>query len=132
MIISAVFITLFLIFVGFLIFLFSENIVPIRLGIIFAAVHFVLILFVSGYIYWGIQGDSETVMLFLLIYALDFPVSFLTLPLNSAWTKFIGNSFMVTNFYIPSLTFLLFGSTQYFLIGFGIGKLVNKLKKRLL
>ncbi len=122
---SVVLVLLFIV-PAILFYIFSKTKSPFKLGLLLGAIHFFLIIALAVFVYASIQRDGESVMLFLIPYGLDFPASFITLPLFFVSNKLGIDGFMVINFWIPSLVFSIFGSLQYFFIGVILGRLFKK------
>jgi len=124
MIVGSIFILgLLFILPAVLFYTFSKSKAPFQLGILFGSIHLFLILLLSVYIYANIKQDGDLVLLFLIAYGLDIPVSLLTIPITGIAEKIIGTSFVLTNFWVPGIVFAIFGTLQYFFIGLGLGKL---------
>lgn len=113
-----------------LFFRFSKTKHPFGLARLLGGIHLFLVVLCGVFIYFGIKRDPEAVLIWLLFFGFDMPVSLL-LYLIHIVDKAMGYpySFMWRNFYIPFIFFALLGSAQYFFIGVAIGRLYKKLTK---
>lgn len=103
---------------------------PKSAGLLLSGIHFIIVASIVIFIGTALKRDGEIVMLFLPIYFIDFPSSLITIPLGYLFGQGAGNTFLINNFIIPTCTFLLFGSAQYYFIGYGIGLLFKRSIKK--
>ena len=131
MIVGAVgMIILFLCVPGLLFFYFSKTRKPSVLGRIYSVLHLCVAVALSLYVYIIIPKDYEAAMLLFPLYVLDVPVSVIAIFISFLIEKVIGYKFMVIHLYVPAAVFIVLGSIQYFFVGKGIGRLVNRLKAK--
>lgn len=99
-------------------------------GLIVLAVHtfLVLCMLIMIAVNWH-YGSGEGVMMWFLIYGLDFPSSWLAFKTAGVLDAVAGDHLgqTVTNVYVPALVFGFWGGIQYYLIAAGVGALARLL-----
>ena len=91
---------------------------PLTIGISIGILHFIVVVFWDFIIKIAVQTHPESNMLWLLITFLDLPVVLIV-----KWLK------IDALFRSPYIIFGLFGSLQYFFLGFLISYILGKLNK---
>jgi hypothetical protein len=122
-------VSLFFIVPAALFFCFSKSKKPAMLGLIFSAVHLILVISVTLFTYSELKSNSvQPGTFFLLLGLVDMPSFMLIFPIGSLLVKAGLNSHMAGNLYIPMIISGVFGTLQYFLIGSWIGWLLKRKK----
>lgn len=111
-----------------------------KLPLIFASVHFILVIVFSIIILIWLKFDKEAGMAWSIFAILDCPIS---LVLMSEWTYAIWTPILnlpiiktipetMYNLIIPFIYFGIFGTVQYYIWGFAISKILLFLKNKML
>ena len=112
-----------------LFFCFSKKKNPFGLARLLGMVHLFFVVIIAVFIYFGMKKETDTAMVWILLYMIDMPISFLLPSIELLVTKNILDNSMMSNFYIPFIFFGLLGSIQYFFIGATIGWGYRKLRQ---
>jgi len=127
-VIPILFTFLIILFGVWILFYLSKKINNSRLGLLFGLIHLFLVAFIGITMLISLQYNKVPILQWSVFEILDFPV-FLLLISISLRVPIIDLPVDITIYYLPFLTFAVFGSLQYFLIGTGLSQLIKKLKK---
>ncbi|HPJ14019.1 MAG TPA: hypothetical protein PLE16_07815 [Spirochaetota bacterium] len=99
---------------------------PAFLGLSFSLTYLLNVIIGGIIIYRYILQDGESVLLWLLYIQYTVPISLAYIFYDNVLMSIIQYDYMIVNYVMPFIFMGIFGSIQYYLIGFIIGKIIKK------